>query len=108
MFHVCLSLFKKKKTPPPNREGRLPPSSLPPDGAEGETYAYQDEPLHLVFNTKLVPPGYYVRLLAAILKQSECKLPNNMQSVGRYLMPFKYGVVDKIVVEEKCVTIKSL
>ena len=56
------------------------------------------KPMHLIFNTHYVPPGFYIRLLASIAKCEDCNIVFEQSS--RYAVTFDYQEVDEIAVRE--------
>ena len=60
--------------------------------------SHMAEPMHLIFDTHYVPPGFYVRLLAAVAKNSCCQVL--FQQINRFTVSVAYQVVDKITLRE--------
>jgi len=56
------------------------------------------KPMHLIFNTHYVPPGFYVRLIASIAKHKGCTIV--FEQSNRYAVTFDYQEVDEIIVRE--------
>ena len=56
------------------------------------------KPMHLIFNTHYVPPGFYVRLLAAVAKNPHCRIL--FKQINRFTVTFAYQEVDEITVRE--------
>ena len=64
------------------------------------------KPIHLIFNTGYVPPGFYVRLLASVAKSSHCRIL--FEQINRYTVTFAYKVLDFITVREHTDSIEVL
>ena len=62
------------------------------------TDAHTAKPMHLVFNTHYVPPGFYVRLLASIAKHKGYGIV--FEQTNRYAVTFDYQEVYEITVRE--------
>ena len=56
------------------------------------------KPMHLIFSTHYVPPGFCVRLLASIAKHEDCCII--FEQSNRYAVTFDYQEVDEITVRE--------
>ena len=56
------------------------------------------KPMHLIFNTHYVPPGFYVRLLAAVARNSHCQVL--FQHINRSTVTVAYQEVDEITLRE--------
>ena len=54
----------------------------------------QAKPMHIIFNTHYVPPGFYVRLLASVAEDSHCRIL--FEKINCYTVTFLYKEVDKI------------
>ena len=66
--------------------------------SQRSTDVHTSKPLHLIFNTHYVPPGFYIRLLASIAKHEDCNIVFEQSS--RYAVTFDYQEVDEITVTE--------
>ena len=71
------------------------PSHLP---SPSSTSVHTAEPMHLIFNTHYVLPGFYVRLLASIAKHPHCHII--FEETNRFAVTFDYEEVDEITVRE--------
>ena len=67
---------------------------------------FEAKPIHLIFNTHYVPPGFYVRLLASVAKNSHCRIL--FEQINRYTVTFAYKVLDFITVREHTDSIEVL
>ena len=56
------------------------------------------KPMHLIFNTHYVPPGFYVRLLATVARNPHCQVL--FQQINRYSVTVAYRKVDEITLRE--------
>ena len=62
------------------------------------TDVHTAKPMHLIFSTHYIPPGFYVRLLASIAKHEDCCII--FEQSNRYAVTFDYQEVDEITVRE--------
>ena len=56
------------------------------------------KPMHLIFNTHYVPPGFYVRLLATVARNPNCRVL--FQQINRTTVTVAYQEVDEIMLRE--------
>ena len=63
-----------------------------------ESSAPMAKPMHLVFDTHYVPPGFYVRLLSAVVRNSHCRVL--FQQINRFTVTVTYQAVDEITLSE--------
>ena len=56
------------------------------------------EPIHLIFDTHYVPPGFYVRLLAAVAGKPDCRVL--FRQINRSAVTIAYQEVDEITLRE--------
>ena len=56
------------------------------------------KPMHLIFDTHYVPPGFYVRLLATVARNPHCRVL--FRQINRSTITIAYQVVDEIMVRE--------
>ena len=56
------------------------------------------EPMHLIFDTHYVPPGFYVRLLAAVVRNPHCRVL--FQQINCFTVTVAYQEVDEITLRE--------
>ena len=56
------------------------------------------KPMHLIFDTHYVPPGFYVRLLAAVAKNPHCQIL--FKQINHFIVTFAYQEVDEITMRE--------
>ena len=56
------------------------------------------KPMHLIFDTRYVPPGFYVRLLATVVKNPHCQVL--FQQINRFTVTVAYQEVDEIMLRE--------
>ena len=66
--------------------------------SQPSTNVHTAKPMHLIFNTRYIPPGFYVRLLASIAKHEDCTILFEQSS--RYAVTFDYQEVDEITMRE--------
>ena len=56
------------------------------------------KPMHLIFDTQYVPPGFYVRLLATIVRNPLCRVL--FLQINRFSVTVAYQEVDEITLRE--------
>ena len=56
------------------------------------------KPMHLIFDTHYVPPGFYVRLLATVVRNPHCQVL--FQQINRFTVTVAYQEVDEITLRE--------
>ena len=56
------------------------------------------KPMHLIFDTHYVPPGFYVRLLATVARNPNCRVL--FQQINRFTVTVAYQEVDEITLRE--------
>ena len=77
-FLIIAEIHTNDRHKCPGREYFVP-SVLPSCSTEGTPHlktgdSHQSAPLHLIFNTNYLPPGFFVRLATAISKDSKCQV----------------------------------
>ena len=105
-FLIIAEIHTKDRHKSPGREYFVP-SVLPSCSTGGtphlKTGDSQSAPLHLIFNTNYLPPGFFVRLATAISKDSKCQVDFKTK-IYRNAISFFYGrrgeQVDKLTVKE--------
>ena len=77
------------------------PSRDKPSKAD-ETFAHAPidmaKPMHLIFDTQYVPPGFYVRLLTSVARNPHCQVL--FRRINRYTTTVAYQEVDEITLAE--------
>ena len=59
---------------------------------------YTAKAMHLIFDTHYVPPGFYVRLLATVARNPNCRVL--FQQINRFTVTVAYQEVDEITLRE--------
>ena len=107
-FLIIAEIHTKDRHKSPGREYFVP-SVLPSCLTEGTPHlktgdSHQSDPLHLIFNTNYLPPGFFVRLATAISKDSKCQV-DFQTKIYRNAISFFYGrrgeQVDRLTVKER-------
>lgn len=88
------------EAPPESTSTEEPMASETRATAELPNQISNPDPIHLVFDTEYVPPGYYIRLLASIAKLSGCKILFQYKKLNRYQVTFAYKVNNEVTVTE--------
>ena len=65
---------------------------------ETSTPIHIAKPMHLIFDTHYVPPGFYVRLLTTAAKNSHCRVL--FRQIDRFTVTVAYQEVDEITMRE--------
>ena len=105
-FLIIAEIHTKDRHKSPGREYFVP-SVLPSCSTGGtphlKTGDSQSAPLHLIFNTNYLPPGFFVRLVTVISTDSKCQVDFKTK-IYRNAISFFYGrrgeQVDKLTVKE--------
>ena len=64
------------------------------------TVVKKSSPLHLIFSTKYVPPGFFTRLATTLTREPKCK-PLFEQGVFRNKITFAYDQIDEFTICEQ-------
>ena len=56
--------------------------------------------LHITFNTKYIPPGFFIRLAVQMTKSKMCTLAFDESGMYRDSINFRYGQVDRVTIAE--------
>ena len=59
----------------------------------------QASPLHLMFSTQYVPPGYFTRLAALLSKEPKCQVLFD-RGIFRNRITLAYGIIDEVTITE--------
>ena len=106
-FLIIAEIHTKDRHKCPGREYFVP-SVLPSCSTEETSHlmtgdSHQSAPLHLIFNTNYLPPGFFVRLATAISKDRKCQV-DFQTKIYRNAISFFYGhygkQVDRLTVKE--------
>ena len=106
-FLIIAEIHTTGKHSVPGRE-YFTPSLLPRCPADESSYFATSNqsaaPLHLIFSTKYLPPGYFTRLAAVLSKHPKCQV-DFTNKIYRNEVKYLFGAagqqVDKLVVTEK-------
>ena len=107
-FLIIAEIHTKDRHKCPGREYFVP-SVLPSCSTEGTPHfktgvSHQSAPLHLIFSTNYLPPGFFVRLATAISKDCKCQI-DFQTKIYRNAISFFYGrrgvQVDRLTVKER-------
>ena len=60
----------------------------------------KSSPLHLIFSTKYVPPGFFTRLATTLTREPKCE-PLFEQGVFRNKITFAYDQIDELTIREQ-------
>ena len=70
----------------------------PPSNSDEHAPIHMAKPMHLIFDTQYVPPGFYVRLLATVAENRDCRVL--FQQINRFTVTVLYQEVDKVTLRE--------
>ena len=73
-------------------------TTLPQSSNSDESSAPMAKPMHLVFDTHYVPPGFYVRLLATVVGNPHCQVL--FKQINRLTVTVTYQTVYEITLRE--------
>ena len=73
-------------------------TTLPQSSNSDESSAPMAKPMHLIYDTHYVPPGFYVRLLAAVVGNPHCRVL--FRQINRFAVTVTYQAVDEITLSE--------